>query len=330
MNILIVNKGIIPVTYYGGVERIAWTLGKELVKLGHKVIFLANKGSSCDFAPVLHIDWERNISEQIPDSIDLIHFNYSPPDFDLITKPYVITIHGNRMDHRKFSKNSIFVSKNHANRYGSNTYVYNGLDWNDYDAPTFSIPRNYFHFLGKAAWRVKNVKGAIEVIKRTKSEKLRILGGTRLNIKMGFRFTLSPRARFHGNVGGAKKFKLINRSKGLIYPVKWHEPFGLAIIESLFYGCPVFGTTHGSLPELVKPEVGFLSNNAITLANAVENSGEFSMQLCHDYAVEHFNARNMAKSYLVMYDKVLNGETLNVDFPNLKTVKIEKYLDWTI
>ena len=90
MNILIVIKEIIPVKYYGGVERIAWALGKELVKSGQHVTFLANKGSFCDFAPVIFIDWSKKISEQIPDTIDLIHFHYSPDNIELVTTPYVI------------------------------------------------------------------------------------------------------------------------------------------------------------------------------------------------------------------------------------------------
>jgi hypothetical protein len=58
------------------------------------------------------------------------------------------------------------------------------------------MQRDYSHFLGKAAWRVKNVQGAIDVIKRTRTEKLIVMGGSRLNFKMGFRLTLSSGIRF--------------------------------------------------------------------------------------------------------------------------------------
>ena len=37
----------------------------------------------------------------------------------------------------------------------------------------------------------------------------------------------------------SEKGEILNSSKGLVFPVLWHEPFGLAIIESLYYGCPV-------------------------------------------------------------------------------------------
>ena len=191
---------------------------------------------------------------------------------------------------------------------------------------SFVIERSYYHFLGNAAWRVKNVQGAIDIIHQTKKEKLKVLGGTRLNINMGFRFTPSPRIRFYGMVGGIKKFSLLDNSKGLIFPVKWHEPFGLAIIESLYFGCPVFGTPYGSLPEIVNSEVGFLSANSKELQHALENENHFSPKNCHEYAVENFNSKKMALQYLDKYEQVLNGKTLNTVNPSLIEIQTEKFL----
>lgn len=328
MRILIVNPGIIPVTLYGGTERVIWYLGKELVKMGHEVTYLVAQGSSCDFAQVLHIDGSKKISEQIHKAVDIIHLNYHPQDVEDISNPHVVTAHGN-WDYPKFDKNTIFVSRNHADRYGSDSYVYNGLDWDDYSQPDYSTKRDYFHFLGNAAWRVKNVQGAIDVIKRTKREKLKVMGGNRMNVKMGFRLTTSPRVSFYGMVGGKKKYQMINDSKGLIFPVKWHEPFGLAIIESLYYGCPVFGTPYGSLPELVTPETGYLSSSAASLADAIENSSKYSHKGCHDYAIENFNSKKMAESYLKKYEQVLEGESLNTEAPKIKDRQFEKFIEWT-
>ena len=73
---------------------------------------------------------------------------------------------------------------------------------------------------------MKNVKGAIRVVKGLHGEHIHILGGYRFNLKMGFRFTLTPKARFHGMVGGKEKLDYLKGSKGLVFPVKWDEPFG--------------------------------------------------------------------------------------------------------
>jgi glycosyltransferase involved in cell wall biosynthesis len=327
MNILIVNNTKIPVSNYGGTERVIWYLGKELNKMGHKVFYLVSPGSYSDFATVLNFDKEKSLSSQIPDYIDFVHFNINPEEE--IRKPYLITKHGNFNDLKTFDVNTVFVSKNHANRFGSSSFIYNGLDWDDYGKPDLTNNRNYFHFLGNAAWRIKNVKGAIDIIKATKKEKLKVLGGNRLNINMGFRFTLSPRIGFCGMVGGEKKNKLLEGSKGLIFPVRWNEPFGLAIIESLYFGCPVFGTPYGSLPELVNSEIGYLSKSSKILTQEVENIEDYSRVKCHDYAVELFNSRKMAESYLEKYAIVLNGGQLNKVPPKLIEIQTKKFLEWT-
>ncbi len=328
MKILIVNNGIVPVHLYGGTERVIWGLGKELVQLGHEVDFLVKQGSYADFAKVIHIDESKSMVEQIKNEYDVVHFNFRPTAIEKLRLPYIITIHGNSNDLNELDKNTVFVSQNHASRYNSNAYVYNGLDWSDYSLPDLNNKRNYFHFLGNAAWRVKNVSGAIDVIKKTKTEKLKVLGGVRFNVNMGIRLTFSTKISFEGMVGGKKKFELLNGSKGLIFPVKWHEPFGLAIIESLYFGCPVFGTPYGSLPELVKEDVGFLSNRSDELVEAVLHADKYSRKRCHEYAVEEFNARRMAQNYVKKYEIVISGNQLNAIAPKLVKIQEEKWLDW--
>jgi len=328
MNILIVYEGLLPAKLYGGTERVVWSLGKELVKLGHKVTYLTVNGSYCDFASIIIFNKEKPLHKQIPDNIDIVHFNSYSGDTSLIRTPYINTMHGNTKSSIELDINTVFVSKNHAERYGSKEYVQNGLDWNEYTLPDFSIKRNYFHFLGNAAWRVKNVKGAIDIVKDVPNERLKILGGYRFNFKMGMRFTFSPKISFEGMVGGTKKDKLINGSKGLIFPVRWNEPFGLAIIESLFYGCPIFGTPYGSLPELVPPEVGYLSSNKVDLVNAVKDSGSFSARRCHEFAQDNFNSKVMTLDYIEKYHRVLSGETLNPSKPMLLMLQETKFLEW--
>lgn len=47
MRILIVYTGFIPVKLYGGTERMIWSLGKELSRLGHELVYLVKEGSYC-------------------------------------------------------------------------------------------------------------------------------------------------------------------------------------------------------------------------------------------------------------------------------------------
>ncbi|MDI9575724.1 MAG: glycosyltransferase [Bacteroidota bacterium] len=255
MHVTIVYKGKIPTKYYGGTARDIWYLGKELVKLGNKVTYLVDKGSFCPFADIIYIDKYKNINEQIPKETDIVNLH---SEFDEeIEKPFLLSVHGNTNNPNKvFPINTNFVSQNHASRYGAEAFVYNGIDWADYPEPNFSIKRNGYHFLGKAAWRVKNLKAAIKIAKKNKKP-LEVMGGKRVNFSMGIRITLNPNIHFHGMVDDIYKAEIMNKSEALLFPVLWHEPMGLAVIESLYYGCPIIATPYGSLPEIVGNEFGF-------------------------------------------------------------------------
>ena len=314
MNILIANMSPIPVYAYGGTERVIWDLAKELVKLGHQVTFLVPKGSHCDFAKVIEMNPALTIAQQIPDYIDVAHLQFQPKNCD-IKIPYVVTEHGNAQLNERLDQNTIFVSRDHAKRHNSVAYVLNGLDWSNYGEVDWAKERGYYPFLGKAAWRLKNVKGAIYVAKKAKQQ-LHVLGGDRFNFKRGLRLTFSPQIKFHGMVGGQEKLSLLNGSKGLIFPVRWHEPFGLAIIESMYFGCPVFSTPYGAIPELVPSECGVLSNNAEALIDAI-NTQKFDPLYCQQHVVDNFNAEKMAQGYLEKYAQVIQGKVLNQHLPYL-------------
>lgn len=322
MNILIYTHATLPVVNYGGTERVIWDLVYALHLQGHQVTLLAGKGTVCDWARVIEYNSEMPLENQIPSDVDVVHFH---GDFEPISRPYVMTQHGN--SNGPIDPNTIFVSSQHARNHGAQAYVHNGLNWDNYLKPNLNTDRQRFHFLGKAAWRVKNVQGAIDITKRA-GEQLDVLGGHRLNFKMGFRLTLDRHVRFLGMVDDTTKSQVMTKSKGLIFPVTWHEPFGLAITESLYFGCPVFGTPYGSLPELVSRDVGFLSDKQSELIEAVSSSPNFTPIICHEYARDLFNADVMAKAYVAMYEKVTSGEVLNpqlgkiiTDFKRLPYIK---------
>lgn len=315
MKIVIVDKtAVIPVKKYGGTERIIWDLGKELSRLRHQVFFLVAKGSTCDFATVLNYDPQKDMESQLPEATDIVHFNHVLNE--VVNKPYLITMHGNPSREQKIDANTVFISENQAKRYSSTVFVYNGLDWGNYPKVDLTLPREGFHFLGKVAWKIKNVFGAAKIALKS-GHKLHILGGGRWtfrNFKRGFQYLVNPKLTFHGMVDNNIKMEIMKRSKALVFPVLWHEPFGLAIIESLYAGCAVFGTQNGSLPELITPEVGFVGTSSEEIVKAIQEF-EYNPKVCHEYALNRFNAKVMTASYLRLYEKVILGETLNSEIP---------------
>ncbi|WP_321307602.1 glycosyltransferase [Marinifilum fragile] len=300
MNILLVTDLVIPAKHYGGIERIIWWLGEELIKKGHEVSFMAAEGSTCDFAKMYFYNPKKSLNDQIPEGTDLVHFHF--PIHEEITIPYMVTLHGNSKPSEKYDINTVFISKNHAERHGSSTFVYNGLDFNEYGPVDWNLKREHMLFLGKANRSKKNLKGCIKMAKAL-NEKLAVVGGRGL--------PFSRTVKYKGFLGGLEKSYVINQSKALLFPVIWHEPYGLAIVESLYFGAPVFGSTYGSLPELIIPEVGVTSNSYSELIEAARNYGDYNRKYCHEYVCDNFSATKMCNDYLKLYEKVLNGNKLN-------------------
>src|SRR5690606_35140220 len=153
---------------YGGTERVIWGLGYELSKLGHKVTFVVPKGSFCSFADVIEYNPLVSLNSIIPKDTNFVHINFNfQEDLDF---PCLITMHGNPAKGEKLPLNTVFVSKNHANRHNSDSYVHNGLLWEDYPEVDLTLKRNYLHFLAKASWKIKNLSSACEIAVKSENK----------------------------------------------------------------------------------------------------------------------------------------------------------------
>lgn len=301
----------IPPHDYGGTERIVWALSLGQAELGHEVRFLV-KNNPDNHPNAQRYNPKQTLEQQIQGWADIIHFHW-PYDGALDT-PYVCTQHGNRNERTPHPQNTIFLSAKHAALYDADCFVYNGLYWPDYGEADFRSPRNGAHFLAKAMQKSKNLRGSVRIARQA-GLPLHILGGKRFNLKSNPYAYLGRDLHFYGMVGGKEKLRLINQSQALLFPVLWHEPFGLAVIESLYLGCPVIASPFGALPELVNEEVGFLSTRIAALADALRDNARFNRRACHEYAKTHFNHQRMAADYLQCYERVLDGETLNRNVP---------------
>lgn len=304
----------LPPLKYGGTERVLWSLGIAQKEMGHQVRYLLK--ANANHNPDVQIyDDKKSLADQIDDWADIVHFHW--PYEGELHKPFVCTEHSNCEEEKDFPINTIYLSSKHAENNSAICYVHNGLYWPSYGEPNFS-PKNYVHFLAKASWRIKNLQGTVRIAKAAQMP-LHVLGGNRINIRRNPYCYLSPSIKFHGMVGGETKNQLIRNSKGLIFPVLWHEPFGLAVTESLYLGCPVFASPFGSLPDIISQDnIGMLSDSYEVLIEGVKAADTCDRRACHEHAKTYFSHMAMAKSYQACYEKVLSGENLNPHRPRSK------------
>src|ERR1019366_10736474 len=95
--------------------------------------------------------------------------------------------------------------------------------------------------------------------------------------------------RFVGEVGGTRKKQLFAGARALLVPIRWPEPFGMVIIESLVCGTPVLAFDEGAVTELVDDGVtGFVVEDETAMVAALGNVHEIHRWLCRRWVAEHW------------------------------------------
>lgn len=302
MHVAIASHYRLPVTGYGGTERVVVALVRGLAALGHRVTLLAAPGTRVREATVLEVDPGRltdpavHLAGLVPRDVDILHTHF--PVQQRLERPFVQTFHGNLLPGSAVPPHTIFLSHDHARRFGSEVFVHNGLDPTDY---VFRSEKDeYDLFLGRLH-RAKGYRWAIEGAKRS---------GRRLLVAGGWRPSFRRNIRYVGRVDGRQKADLLANARCLWMPALWDEPFGLTTIEALFSGTPVLGTRRGALPEVIRPEVGALCDTLDEMVAAAETIHTRDPNTCRAHAERYFSHLVMAEEYVRMYRALLSEGTL--------------------
>jgi len=298
MNIFHYYPKVLPVKKYGGTQRIAVNLMNVQVKMGHRVYLLSLTGTNLPFLNVTTVKRPvQNFEAYVPDNIDIIQL-YSTPQ-DVPRKPYLVRIGGNGKPGEKFLPNTVFVSRNHAIRHGSTHYIYSGISVDDFIYR--EKKEDYFLFLAKVSWKVKNVDLAIRLAK-VMGFKLIVAGGWGLSFRRNIKFV--------GEVDDRAKAALLAGAKALIFPTNWEEPIGNVTLEALASGTPVITTNKGAMPEVITPDVGFRCDTFREFEEAINRIEEISPRKCRERVESNFTAEIMADKYTNAYQKIIQTGSL--------------------
>jgi glycosyltransferase involved in cell wall biosynthesis len=310
MHVVVASHQPLPAKGYGGPQRVVVALVRGLALLGHRVTLLAPPGTRVPEATLVVVPPRKLVdaaalAPYLPHDADIVHVHF-PLRRGPGSVPFVQTVHRNLKAGATPYPNSVFLSRDHARRHGSDSFVYNGLDPAEYVFRRF--PRRasqYDLFLGKLH-SSKGYHWAVEAAKHT-SHRLIVAGGWRPS------FTGS--IKYVGEVDGATKAALLARARCLWNPAEWDEPFGLVTIEALFSGTPVLGTRRGALPELITPEVGALCDTLEEMIAAAATIHTRDPALCRARAERHFTHLVMAEAYLRLYRRIVAGGALSPGMP---------------
>jgi glycosyltransferase involved in cell wall biosynthesis len=253
------------------------------------------------------------------DDFDIIHnhFDYLPLTYtDLTTTPVVTTIHGFSSPgiipvYRKYNQKTHYVSISDADRSSELDYIrtiHHGIDISQFDFQRG--PTDTLLFFGRIH-PDKGVREAIEIAKAC-NRKL-ILAGI-IQDQDYYDQHIAPHLgqdniHYVGSVDPAKRNQLLGEAAALLHPIKFDEPFGLSVIESMACGTPVIAFNRGSMPELiVNNRNGFLVNTVEEAIDAVSCLKEIDRGLCRHHITQYFTVTRMVNDYIEVYRTILELE----------------------
>lgn len=334
----------VPPATYGGIELLVGLLSDELARRGHEVTLFATSDSStagslravCDgnvldgMARGAVADYEYYANAAVAGALraaeefDLLHFHIGNPWIPmgaLAKTPALFTMHTQLgVDDEWILKKNPQASVVAISRFQIRALpeplrekipvVYNGCDFDAFE-PAFE-PGSYLVFLGRLS-HDKNPLDAIRIAK--KAGMPIVLAGNSQGKKEVDYFEREIRPLINGDdvkylglVNHAQKNKLLREAAALLFPVQWHEPFGLVMIEAMACGTPVVAHNLGSIAEVVDNGVtGFHAGSIEAMSDLVGPALALDRRAVRAHAMGRFGYRRMVDDYEKIYASLQRG-----------------------
>lgn len=325
-----------PPRHYGPWERTASLLTEGLNAKGVDVTLFATGDSQTggklrsvcpkgyeEYKTVHPKVWEcLHISELFDnaDEFDLIHnqFDFLPLTYSgLVSTPVVTTIHGFSSPDilpvfKKYNGKVHYVAISDSDRSPELDYIatiHHGIDLENF---TFQPrPGEYLLYFGRIH-HDKGTKEAIEIARRA-GKKLIIAGF--IQDREYYETHVEPeidgnRVVYVGSAGPGRRDELLGGAYALLHPIRFREPFGLSVIESMACGTPVIAFNLGSMPELIRDGVnGFLVSGVDEAVRAVPRVTDLDRADCRKNVEERFTVSRVVDEYIKVYERILARET---------------------
>lgn len=339
----------VPPRTYGGTERVVHYLTEELVRQGHDVTLFASGDSrtSADHVAVIgeslrnhsqRLDptiWhQRQLMEvlRMADKFDIVHFHTDFSHFSVLRyleTHHVTTLHG-RLDLPDFQvvfeefpdMPVVSISDSQRGPIPQANWVatvYNGTPAATYTFQPRASSDEYFAFVGRFSPE-KSPLRAIEIARRL-GIPLRMAAKVDKVDEAYFQEQVKPQLtdpliQYIGEVDECEKNQLLGGAKGLLFPIDWPEPFGLAMTESMACGTPVIAFRNGSVEEVMKDGItGFVVESVDQAVEVACKLEEIDRQGCRKYFESRFSVEAMAAGYLDVYKAILAPKsTIRIPF----------------
>lgn len=320
----------VPPTGYGGIERVVSYLAEGLVAAGHDVTLFASGGSTSAARVVSAFDTPP--SSGLGDlALDVIHTTSAyrmVRSFDVMhdhtlaglaaavlsPTPVVHTMHGpiGPAFARLYSEISpsvglVAISDHQRSTLPagtSATVIHNGIDLGH--VPFSDAPGEHLLFVGRMNPE-KGILDAIEIARRARQPLVIVAKVNERPERDYFETMVRPALRgidaeLLFQPAEEVKLRAYQEARATLFPVRWPEPFGLVMIESMATGTPVIAFRDGSVPEvIVDGKTGFISDDVEQAVEAVSRLDEIDRGACRAHVAANFGTDVAVRRHEVLF-----------------------------
>jgi len=324
-----------PPHHYGPWESVVSVLTEELVHMGLDVTLFATGDSQTSgnlvavcprpysedhavdpkVAECLHIS---EVFERAAE-FDLIHnnFDFLPLSYSgLVKTPVLTTIHGFSSPkimpvYKKYNARSHYIAISESDKSPQLDYiatVHHGIDVTQF--PFSGTAGEYLLFFG----RIHPDKGVHEAIQVAQRVGMKLVIAGIIQDQDYFATMVEPyidaaNVEYLGPVGPDRRAEVLGQAIALLHLISFDEPFGLSLVESMACGTPVIAFRRGSMPEIIRHgETGYIVDDIEGAINALAAIKSIDRTQCRADVEQRFTSTRMARDYVRVYEKILNGE----------------------
>lgn len=335
----------VPPERYGGTELVVAGLVDRLVATGHDTTLVASGGSSTRgrVRTIYRTPPSAELGDAVVELPHVLAGYRLRHGFDIVHDhtvtgigvgalldgpPLVHTVHGAWVPAlaRLYAAvadrvNLVAISQDHAARAPADValsgVVHNGIEVERY--PLGTGTGGYLAWLGRAG-ADKGADIAVE-----------IAGRLRLPLRMAMKVSEAAEHRWWQeillpmlpgtdtvvvhNATHGQKVALLAGARALLFPIRWDEPFGLAMIEANACGTPVVAFARGAAPELVDDgHSGFLvaPDDLDAMAAAASEVPRLDRHACRTNVERRFTAARMTAGYLRLFERLIPTRTIRL------------------
>ena len=108
-----------------------------------------------------------------------------------------------------------------------------------------------------------------------------------------------------GELDSAAKKQWYRHALATLFPVRWAEPFGMVLIESMACGTPVVAFRQGAVPEVVQhARTGFVVDSTEEMIRAIGQIDHLDRTHAREHVCRAFSLEVMATRYAELYDEL--------------------------